>query len=1041
MHLWPWAFLLLLFAGSSPAPLSLPGHPVARRFTPFEAARVRFEESRVLIGMSGHTVGVAFRGSSRVAPQSLDVSPVLLFHHISRGHNSSGPLPRKVIYPSLYPGIDAIYEQSGTGTLKSEFRLAPGASVKSLRIEYKGVSGIRIDTPTGDLILSTPAGSLVEAAPVAWQEDERGRRSVDCRYAVRNSLVSFEIRSYDPALPLVIDPSLLFSSLLGGSGVDQATAVATDALGNVYVAGYFDSTDLPGLSAATGVDAFVARYSPDGETLLGVAWYGGSRDDRALAIAVASDGVWIAGVTSSPNLPLAAPLQALPGGARDVFLAKLSLDFGQLLFSSYYGGEGDDTASALALDPSGQVVLAGETASTSLPAVAAHQRLRSGGSDAFVLRLNPSSVITLATYLGGLGNDAAKALAVDTWGNIYLCGITASPNWPLAAPLQPVLRGATDGFVAKLTAQGALAYSTYLGGSSHETATGIAVDNMGSAYVSGNTSSTDFPTYLPFQSSYRGGQDIFLVRLASNGNAFVFSTLLGGAALDVSLALTLDSSGAPWLAGYTWSSDWPVLGAVRPAKSGASDALLAAFTAAGQLTFSTFLGGIEADSFHALAHRDGSIFAAGSSASADVTSSSSFRGGIDSYLVRFLAQPPAYQGWVDAANCSAIHGWAANRSAPATPVRVELYSGSTLITSALADIPRPGLSAIGLTDERHGFYIPTPTSLLDGAQHQISIRAEGTPLPPSPAALTCPPDYAYQGWVDSSSCEAVYGWAWNRNQPSQRLTVDFFDGNSLVGSTTANIFRPGLAEAGIGDGSHSFYWPIPPSLRDSRTHQLRVQYRNSSRNVPNGTASLTCPSFRGYLDSASCAFAEGWVLNVSQPTTPAYVDLYRGPSYLMTVPANLYRPGLAEALGMGTGYNAFLNRLPQTLLDGQSHSITAQVSGGGQLLGTRQTAVCALPQGWDDEATCTRLSGWAWSPSIPEHPLTLDIFSGSTQVASVVANLPRPGLAQLGIGTGNYAYAIPTPAALKDGSSHTVIVKVAGTERLLGGTGKIVQCP
>lgn len=263
-------------------------------------------------------------------------------------------------------------------------------------------------------------------------------------------------------------------------------------------------------------------------------------------------------------------------------------------FSTYFGGSGD-VASAIALDQQGNIYIAGWTESFTLPVQGALQAKNAGGVDAFVAKLDPTgSHLLYCTYLGGNAQDEALGIAVDSGGYAYVTGWTNSANFPVTGQvLLSQSGGGRDAFVAKLDSSGGrLIYSTFLGGGGQDTGAGIAVDASGNAYITGSTTSTNFPTYHAFQASNGGQQDAFAVELNSSGTALLFGTYLGGIGVENANAIALDAAGNMYVAGDTTSLNFPTLNPFQAASGGNQDGFVAKLNpATGSLIYSSYLGG------------------------------------------------------------------------------------------------------------------------------------------------------------------------------------------------------------------------------------------------------------------------------------------------------------------------------------------------------------------------------------------------------------------------------------------------------------------
>ncbi|MCC7496862.1 MAG: SBBP repeat-containing protein [Bryobacterales bacterium] len=444
--------------------------------------------------------------------------------------------------------------------------------------------------------------------------------------------------------------SVSVASYLGGSRTDTVTATAVDAAGFIYLAGWTDSTDLPMVNAGQpgsggGVDAFVAKLSADGKSVLYCTYLGGSGDDRAFAIAVDSAGnAYVTGWTTSSNFPVTAAFQSRFMGVKDAFVSKID-SAGLLTYSTYLGGSGYDSGNAIAVDAGGNVYVAGETDSSNFPLRNALQLRPGGVADAFVVKLAADGFTEVyATYLGGYLSDRATAIALDASGSVYVAGSTESPDFPVASAFQAAKRGdGQDGFVAKINAGGtALAYSSFMGGSRGipESVTAIAVDADGVAYVTGVTGSEDFPVKSAIQPMLKGGLDIFVSKVAANGASLLFSTYLGGSSLDYPTAIALDASGRLWIGGYTASTDLIWLSANQVHGGGVYDGFVMMMDRSGTSGTTWLLGGGGADTVNALAVRGAVVYAGGQTGSTTMARNGPYTrlaGALDG-LVSLLAQ-------------------------------------------------------------------------------------------------------------------------------------------------------------------------------------------------------------------------------------------------------------------------------------------------------------------------------------------------------------------------------------------------------------------
>lgn len=507
----------------------------------------------------------------------------------------------KVRIPEVYRGIDAVY-YGNDEQFEYDFVVQPGADPDQIRLRFEGVERIDID-PAGDLVLQVRGGQLRQRLPVVYQEIGGRRHRVRASYRRFTSReFGFDIAPYDATIPLVIDPVLVYSTYLGGSSDDVATGIAVDSAGNAYVTGYTFSVDFPTTPGALrttksvgSIVAYVTKLNPSGSPVYST-FLGGTTNTQAYAIAVDSAGsAYVTGFTFDNDFPTVNAPQPTPAGLNDVFITKLNAAGSAIVYSTFLGGQISQTGYGIAVDGSGNAVVTGDTNSFDFPTVNAIQSTLLGIDDAFVAKLNASgSAFVYVTLLGGTLSDRGAGVAVDPAGNAYIAGFTSSTNFPRVNAFQSSFGGVEDAFVTKIDPSGsALVYSTYLGGSTFDTGTGISVDASGSAVVAGFTLSANFPTANALQPALGGASDAFVTKLDGSGSSLVYSTFFGGSNQDGARAVTMDDAGNVYFAGSTQSSDFPTANPVQPSHGGGTtDAFVTALDSAGSaLIYSTFLGG------------------------------------------------------------------------------------------------------------------------------------------------------------------------------------------------------------------------------------------------------------------------------------------------------------------------------------------------------------------------------------------------------------------------------------------------------------------
>ncbi|MBL8378493.1 MAG: SBBP repeat-containing protein, partial [Burkholderiales bacterium] len=459
-----------------------------------------------------------------------------------------------VRYDGVYDGIDLRYYGSER-SLQYDFIVAAGADWRRIALEFEGVQSLAID-PDGALNLTLAGAdgsrSLRFTAPVSYQDGAAGREAVASRYALgEDGRVRFDIGAYDASRTLVIDPVLVYGSYLGGSGFDSARGIAVDGAGNVYLTGETASSAFP---TATG--AFDTSHN----------------------------------------------------GGTDVYVTKLNAAGTAVIYSTFIGGSGTDSAQDIAIDAAGNAYVTGYTTSTNLPTSGAFQSARAGAQDAFFFKLNAGSTALLySTYLGGSGGgDYGYAVALDAAGNAYVTGDTdSSSGIASSGAYDTTLGGTTDAFLVKfdpsLTGAASRVFGTYLGGSGGENGFDVAVDAAGKAHVAGYTGSSDLPTTAnAYDSSVNGGGDAYVAVFNAAGSALTYSTYFGSTGTDNASAIAIGANGRIYVGGSSAGSGLPTKSAYDTTYGGGPwDAFVASFDPAlsgnASLIYSTYLGGAGED--------------------------------------------------------------------------------------------------------------------------------------------------------------------------------------------------------------------------------------------------------------------------------------------------------------------------------------------------------------------------------------------------------------------------------------------------------------
>lgn len=668
MHGFGWIVLGIAFTAQAAGrqPLALP--------TLFEANAGQFAaQVQFVARCHGYTAllmkdGVVFRSGGRdvrmrlagadphpeiVGLDRLDTRITYLIGDAPSRWATDGAAFSRIEMRGVYPGIDVIYS-GDRGTLEYSFVVASGADSGVIQIDFEGGEELAIEVG-GALRVETPAGVFRHLQPRSFEASGAAPRDVHSAYIVAGRhAAGFRIEGRDRGRPLTIDPTVQYSSYLGGRGSDAVTGLSVDTFGNLYITGWTESTTFPeggmNIGGTSGVDAFIAKANAAGTAFAYVTYLGGSGTDQSTGVAADSSGnVVIAGWSSSANFPVASAVQTRLLGSRNAFVAKIGPAGTNLVFSTLLGGSGADEANAVSLDAAGNIYIAGDTTSRTFPTVNALQRNLAGSRNAFVSRFSPTGTLVYSTFLGGSANDSATAIAVDAAGSAYIAGSTWSPDLPVASAFQPKLNGGEDAFIGKLSPSGnSLLYCTYLGGSGGnssfpEAAAGIAIDSDGNAYVVGTTGSADFPRANPFQSTLNGGSDAFVAKLNAAGTGLVYSTYIGGSSsVDNATAVAVDAWGDAYVAGFTASADFPVFQAIQASLAGEYDSYAVKLSPAGNsLLSSTYFGGGGMDAAYAVA-LDGAayLYIAGETQSYDFPLTQAIQSARLAALTGFISKLP-----------------------------------------------------------------------------------------------------------------------------------------------------------------------------------------------------------------------------------------------------------------------------------------------------------------------------------------------------------------------------------------------------------------
>ncbi|MBS4016548.1 MAG: SBBP repeat-containing protein [Candidatus Latescibacteria bacterium] len=555
---------------------------------------------------------------------------------------------RHVKINDIYPGINWIWRFDDR--VHSEFEVKPHADLSNIKLNVKWAD---VEIKDGkELVYTTPIGKINEGVLYVYQKDGA---PISAFYSKdQQGFITFDIKNYDKNKTLIIDPPFerLWATYYGGSGQDNCDgsremgAITADNSGNIYITGFTGSTNFPTLNPGAGAyfqgtvasafDAFIVKFNNNGQREW-ATYYGGISDDIGIALATdSSENLFVTGVTfSSTTFPTYNPgggayFQSSSGGSGDVFVLKFS-NTGLRQWATYYGGYQSDVGYAIATDPSGNIFITGNTFSSNLPTYDAgsgayFQPTNAGSFDAFILKFSNAGVRLWATYYGGSDDDNGYGIAADTAGNVFITGMCRSTNFPIldaggGAYFQSSILGYRTVFILKFNNNGVRTWATYYGGSTNDYGRAITADSLGNIFITGNTSSTNFPVLdagggAYFQGTIAGSDDAFILKFDNSGIR-IWSTYYGGTTGDIARTITTHPSGMVYVSGNTLSANFPTYDPgnnayYQAALGGGHDVFILGFNNTGARQWATYYGGASTDYGMSLAtDATGNIFLSG----------------------------------------------------------------------------------------------------------------------------------------------------------------------------------------------------------------------------------------------------------------------------------------------------------------------------------------------------------------------------------------------------------------------------------------------
>lgn len=764
----------------------------------------------------------------------------------------------RIKYSSVYSGIDLIY-YGNQGHLESDFAIAPGADPTQIALRIEGADKLKFDSAAG-LLISTKSGDIVLHRPVAYQEAAGLRQEIAANYIERGpGVVGIQLGPYDSTLPLVIDPVLVYSTYLGGSGNDHGFAIAADSSGDAFVTGTTSSADFPVMGAIQTFSAptsvFVTKLNPTGtaplvfSTFLGGPGTTGSSGNGIALDSASPPNIYVAGTTDSATFPHTASAFQLTdnetSSSTTAFMTKLDPTGASLLYSTFMGGsDGSETCFAIAVDLNGNAYITGNTtASNYFTTSKAIQSSNGSGNSVFVARFDPTlsgtNSLIYSTFLGGTTTghkDTGQAIAVDASGNAFVAGESSSPTFPVTlTAFQSILHGtAGNSFLAVIDTNTTnhLVYSSFLGGTATaegESALGISLNtsfnassSTSSVYIAGSAATNDFPTTSgAFQKTITTNLPAYVARFdtsKSGAASLVYSTYLAGSGSQFARSIAVDSLGDAFVTGETDSNNFPVTpGASQPASGGNADVFLTELNPGGSaLLFSTYHGGVGVDAAFGIALDSASppsVYLTGFTSSATTfpvtpgvfqTKSNSILGG-NAFVSKFTPTSAA----TVFASPSTIDFGTVNLNTPSPSQAVTLVNNTTsAVTSIVITFTGPNLADFSQTNTCGSSLAANSTCTINVVYTPTVSGAESATLNIADSASSSPQTVALSG-TGSASAQPDFSLSVS---PSPLSVTAGGPGNFTVTVNSLNNFSSPVALSCSGTPQNSACALLPASV-------------------------------------------------------------------------------------------------------------------------------------------------------------------------------------------------------------------------------------
>jgi beta-propeller repeat-containing protein len=935
----------------------------------------------------------------------------------------------QVTYRDLWPGINLLVREQ-SGVLKYEFHVRPGARPSDIRLAYRGAEGLSVDR-SGALAIDTAAGVVHDQAPVAFQEWNGTRNTVQIRYAPegtgRSGHFGFAIDgAYDPDRELIVDPGIQYTTFLGGSSDDIGAGIAVDASGNAYIGGTTQSPDFPttvGAFQRTGAvqnfaEAFVAKLNAQGSALVYATFLGGSDMEFGRRIAIdASGNAYITGQTKSSNFPTTANAfdrtLNIPANCprcatdnTDGFVTKLNASGSALVYSTYLGGTDYDSPRGIAVDAGGNAYVMGETLSPDFPTTAgAFDRTYNTNYDIFVTKLNAAgSALTYSTFIGGTQVDNGERIAVDSGGNAYVMGFSSSTDFPTTpGAFDTTNNGGFDVTLSKLNPSGsALVYSTYLGGSGMDSGGGLVVNDAGEAYVCGGSGSLNFPTTAGAFNTPQDGSDNFVTKFNAAGSALVYSAVFGGTGSDGAAGIALDAAGNAWITGATGSTDYPTTAnAADRSPNGGTDGFITELNPGGSaLLYSTYHGGANTDNGTDVAVDNvGDVYVTGHTMSMDFPATvgafdTVFAGDLsvfwgDAFITKIDVSattnapiaPPATPGTPvlqSPANASAPSqpigfSWTNVTSAASYTIQIDDSSAFTAPLEREATVTSASFLASSLATTQHFWRVRGVNSAGVAGPWSAVFSFTPQPAPPPPVLSTIDTNPTSVNGGTSSTSTVVL----STSAPEGGALVSLSSSNPAVASVPATTTVPAFSFT-------STVSITTATVSASTVVTITGTYNGSTRSAnltvnPPGSSDGTLSNFGTSPTSVTGGTsAQGFVVLAMAASTPTTVSLSSNNPGVASVPASVTVPVGSQSAVFDVATTGVSASTPVTLsatLNAITRTTTLTVTPGS-------TQPPPPPPPPPQSATLTVSVSGRSGQSVTSSPAGISVTTGSSGSAS-----------------------------------------------------------